>query len=96
MLRWPVFSATFPTDIAEAVRLKTEHGQSSAYGAGGTDLIPNMKRRQQTPSQVIDIRGIRELGQIKRNDSGTWTIKTIASNAVHLARLLQDNPYPAP
>ena len=24
------------------------------------------------------------------------TITTIASNAVHLARLLQDNPYPAP
>ncbi|MEP6573505.1 MAG: xanthine dehydrogenase family protein subunit M [Gemmatimonadota bacterium] len=74
MLRLPVFSAHFPTEIADAVRLKTEHGQSSAYVAGGTDLIPNMKRRQQTPSQVIDIRGIRELAQIKRNESGAWTL----------------------
>ena len=75
MLRLPVFSAHFPTEIADAVRLKTEHGHTSAYVAGGTDLFPNMKRRQQTPSQVLDIRGISELGQIKWNDSGTWTIR---------------------
>src|SRR5437899_5854328 len=32
--------------------------------AGGTDLVPNMKRRQQTPSLVIGLRGVAELREI--------------------------------
>ena len=37
--------------------------------AGGTDLLPNMKRRQQTPKTVIGLRGIAEMGRI-RNGKG--------------------------
>ena len=32
--------------------------------AGGTDLLPNMKRRQQMPRTVVALRGVRELGAI--------------------------------
>jgi 4-hydroxybenzoyl-CoA reductase subunit beta len=36
--------------------------------AGGTDLYPNMKRRQQEPSVVIGLRGISNLQTIARGD----------------------------
>jgi 4-hydroxybenzoyl-CoA reductase subunit beta len=32
--------------------------------AGGTDLLPNMKRRQQTPRTVIALRGVRQLRDV--------------------------------
>jgi 4-hydroxybenzoyl-CoA reductase subunit beta len=32
--------------------------------AGGTDLLPNMKRRQQTPAVLVGVRGVEELQQI--------------------------------
>jgi 4-hydroxybenzoyl-CoA reductase subunit beta len=86
MLRLPVFSATFPTEIADAVRLKGEYGPSSAYVAGGTDLYPNMKRRQQTPAQVIDVRGIGELTTLGRDASGALVIGA----GVTLTRLIRD------
>ena len=35
-----------------------------AFVAGGTDLYPNMKRRQQTPKTVISVTRLRELNQI--------------------------------
>jgi len=37
--------------------------------AGGTDLVPNMKRRQQTPSLLVGIRHLRALGGV-RNGHG--------------------------
>jgi 4-hydroxybenzoyl-CoA reductase subunit beta len=56
MLRLPVFTPRFPTTVDEAVALKARYGADAAYVAGGTDLYPNMKRRQQTPGVVIDLR----------------------------------------
>ena len=34
---------------------------STSLVAGGTDLFPNMKRRQQTPATLVGLRGIDEL-----------------------------------
>jgi 4-hydroxybenzoyl-CoA reductase subunit beta len=36
--------------------------------AGGTDLLPNMKRRQQTPGTLISLRRLTELQQIANGD----------------------------
>jgi 4-hydroxybenzoyl-CoA reductase subunit beta len=36
--------------------------------AGGTDLLPNMKRRQQTPKTLIGLRGVAELRRIREID----------------------------
>jgi 4-hydroxybenzoyl-CoA reductase subunit beta len=39
--------------------------------AGGTDVLPNMKRRQQTPSVLIGLRGVAELKRVTENDGLT-------------------------
>jgi 4-hydroxybenzoyl-CoA reductase subunit beta len=67
MLRLPRFQYHQPQGIDEAVRLRSDCGADAAFVAGGTDLYPNMKRRQQTPSHVIGLEHVREL----RNISGT-------------------------
>ena len=48
--------------------MKDEAGPDGAYVAGGTDLYPNMKRRQQEPRTVISLMKIPEL---RRSDSRT-------------------------
>ena len=40
-------------DLGEAVRALADHGPEARVVAGGTDLYPNMKRRQQEPKLVI-------------------------------------------
>jgi 4-hydroxybenzoyl-CoA reductase subunit beta len=46
------------------VRLLAEHGAQAMVVAGGTDLYPNMKRRQFEPAVLVGLRAIRELGAI--------------------------------
>jgi 4-hydroxybenzoyl-CoA reductase subunit beta len=55
MLRLPRFRYVSPPTLAEAIRLRTEHLDSSMYVAGGTDVYPKMKRRQFTPELVVAI-----------------------------------------
>ena len=55
MLRLPKFKYLHPKNIAEAVRMRADAGPDAMFVAGGTDLFPNMKRRQQTPKVVIGL-----------------------------------------
>ena len=55
MLRLPRFRFVSPPSLAEAIRLRTEHVDSSMYVAGGTDVYPKMKRRQFQPAVVIGL-----------------------------------------
>jgi 4-hydroxybenzoyl-CoA reductase subunit beta len=64
MLRLPRFRYHEPATVGEAVRLFAEAAPDAAYVAGGTDLYPNMKRRQQTPGTVIALHRIPELRAI--------------------------------
>jgi len=86
MLRLPSLEARFPASVEEAVSLKVERGGDSAYVAGGTDLYPNMKRRQQTPYRVIDVRGIADLNRLDVGKLGALTIGA----GVTLRRLIRD------
>jgi len=70
MLRLPPFEYQAPNSIAEAVALKAECGDSSMFVSGGTDLFPNMKRRQFTPKILIGLRKLAELRSISLDDSG--------------------------
>lgn len=65
MMRLPRFRYLAPRDLEEALRWKAGAGPGGAYVAGGTDLYPNMKRRHQTPSTLIALRGLRELRGIQ-------------------------------
>ena len=84
MLRLPVFTAAFAKSVDDAVERKAA-SPNSAYVAGGTDLYPNMKRRQQTPELVVDIRGIPELGSIAVRPDGALRIGA----GVTLTRLIR-------
>ena len=64
MLRLPPFEYLSPQSVAEAVSLKAKHGSNAMYTAGGTDLFPNMKRRQFTPQTLIGLRELKELRMI--------------------------------
>jgi 4-hydroxybenzoyl-CoA reductase subunit beta len=61
MLRLPAFTYRAPGTVAEAVRWMGEAGADAMIVAGGTDLYPNMKRRQFEPKVLVGLRGIREL-----------------------------------
>ena len=53
MMRLPKFDYRTPREIVEAVKIMAGSGPEGQFVAGGTDLYPNMKRRQQTPRTVI-------------------------------------------
>ena len=73
MIRLPSFTYLAPRTLAEAATAMAEHERDAMLVAGGTDLYPNMKRRQFEPKVVVGLRGIRELRGV-RVESGGWTI----------------------
>ncbi len=58
MMRLPHFRYLAPKSVREASAMLADHGPEAMIMAGGTDLLPNMKRRQQVPKVVIGLRGI--------------------------------------
>ncbi len=64
MMRLPKFEYRVPREIAEAVKIMAATGPEGQFVAGGTDLYPNMKRRQQMPRTVISVMRVPELNQI--------------------------------
>src|SRR5258708_27849824 len=64
MLRLPPFRYLAPRNLDEAAQLLIQEGDQAMLVAGGTDLYPNMKRRQFTPPVLIGLRGIPELKSI--------------------------------
>jgi 4-hydroxybenzoyl-CoA reductase subunit beta len=64
MMRLPKFEYLVPRTIAEAVKIVGDVGPTAQFVAGGTDLYPNMKRRQQMPRTVISVMRVPELNQI--------------------------------
>ena len=64
MMRLPKFEYRVPREIAEAVKIIGDAGPQGQFVAGGTDLYPNMKRRQQMPKTVISVMRLPELNQI--------------------------------
>ena len=63
-MRLPKFDYRAPQEISDAVKIIAGAGPEGQFVAGGTDLYPNMKRRQQTPKTVISIMRVPELNQI--------------------------------
>jgi len=61
MLRLPPFRYLAPRTVEQAVHMLAGEGEQAMLVAGGTDLYPNMKRRQFTPAVLIGLRGITSL-----------------------------------
>jgi 4-hydroxybenzoyl-CoA reductase subunit beta len=73
MMRLPKFQFHSPRSVEEAIEFKVAAGHDGAYVAGGTDLYPNMKRRQQTPGQVVDLMRLPQLRRLERHGDG-WHV----------------------
>jgi 4-hydroxybenzoyl-CoA reductase subunit beta len=70
MMRLPLFEFRSPRTIAEAARILDGEGNNAMALAGGTDLLPNMKRRQQVPRTLMSLRNVAGLREIQMDDSG--------------------------
>ncbi len=71
MLRLPPFTYLRPKSLRQALRMKVDAGPDGMYVAGGTDLLPNMKRRHQTPRALVALSGIRALRRITGGSGGS-------------------------
>jgi 4-hydroxybenzoyl-CoA reductase subunit beta len=84
-MRLPTFRYRAPRTIAEAAAWLAESPESSMLLAGGTDVLPNMKRRQQTPETLIGLSAVGELAGMRAGDGLT------IGAAVRLAELVADS-----
>jgi 4-hydroxybenzoyl-CoA reductase subunit beta len=58
MMRLPWFEHCAPKTVAEAARILAAEGPDAMLIAGGTDLLPNMKRRQMAPKLLVSLKNI--------------------------------------
>lgn len=66
MMRLPWFDYRAPHALGEAAKILAGEGPGAMLIAGGTDLLPNMKRRQMAPKVLVSLRNVAEL---RRNGS---------------------------
>jgi 4-hydroxybenzoyl-CoA reductase subunit beta len=74
MMRLPPFTYLSPVSVGDAVKLMADHGPEAMLVAGGTDLYPNMKRRQFEPTVLVGLRGIKDLAGVRRASGGGLAI----------------------
>src|SRR5687767_7756937 len=71
MMRLPYFGFHAPRSVREAADLLAAEPGQAMLVAGGTDLLPNMKRRQQVPRTLISLRRVAELRAIANSNGMT-------------------------
>jgi carbon-monoxide dehydrogenase medium subunit len=74
------------TSLAQALALKSEHGDEAKFLAGGQSLIPTMNFRLARPAILIDINGIGDLAGIRPS------AQTTRVGALTRYRALQRDP----
>jgi 4-hydroxybenzoyl-CoA reductase subunit beta len=94
MMRLPKFRYYAPRTVREAVAIRADAGPESAFVAGGTDLYPNMKRRQQTPKVVIGISRIPALTRMRLDSKGASIGSAVLLSEVENHRRVRRD-YPA-
>ncbi len=95
--RLPKFDYVSPKSLSEAWELiKGTNGIDYQVFAGGTDVVPRLKRRQgKVPKCLVDLKGIRELDYIRYDESSGLAIGALASvHAVAHSCLVRER-YPA-
>jgi 4-hydroxybenzoyl-CoA reductase subunit beta len=86
MMRLPYFVFHAPQTVREASDLIAASPGDATLVAGGTDLLPNMKRRQQVPKTLVGLRRIAELRQISNANGNGFAIGA----GVTLSELVRD------
>ena len=85
MMRLPKFEYRVPRTVAEAVKIVADVGPEAQFVAGGTDLYPNMKRRQQMPKTVISVMRLPELNRV----TGAGAQGTVIGASVTLTEICE-------
>src|SRR5712671_636544 len=70
MMRLPWFEHRAPKTVEEAARILAAEGPGAMLIAGGTDLLPNMKRRQMAPKVLVSLRNIPSMKSTTASASG--------------------------
>jgi CO/xanthine dehydrogenase FAD-binding subunit len=69
--RLPRFDYIVPKTLDEVLKALNEHKGSAKLLAGGTDLIPQLKKREmKIPQYVVDLKGVAGLDEISSDVSG--------------------------
>ena len=78
--RLPRFEYVQPNSIDEVLSLLATHKGEAKLIAGGTDLLPKMKRREiKSTKYVIDIKGLPDLEYIKYDDKKGLSIGALTT-----------------
>ena len=86
MMRLPPFEYLKPRTVADAVKYLADRGPEATVVAGGTDLFPNMKRRQFEPKALVGLSQVRELSGVRHTAGGVaigaaTTLTRVATHA---------------
>ena len=71
MMRLPRFRFVAPRTVGEAAAALAEAPSDTMLLAGGTDLLPNMKRRQQVPRTLVSLRHVDALRALAPSEAAS-------------------------
>ena len=89
-MRLPRFEYHAPRSLRQAAELLGSRPARTMVLAGGTDLLPNMKRRQQTPEVLVSLRHIAELRGTRNGNGLTLGSGLTLSELVRMPDLQRD------
>jgi 4-hydroxybenzoyl-CoA reductase subunit beta len=89
MMRLPWFAYRAPRTAAEAARILADEGPTAMPIAGGTDLLPNMKRRQQVPATLVSLRHVEGMKKLA-NGAGVTLGAGLTLTEVADARIVRE------
>lgn len=95
MMRLPPFRYIAAATSQEAGRLLAEYGPEAMAVSGGTDLYPNMKRRQFEPKVLVGLRGLEGLKRITGSPDAGIEIGALATLTEVQGSELLKSLYPA-
>jgi len=90
--RLPKFDYLEPKTIEEALSLLAQYKGRAKVIAGGTDLLPKLKRREiEAPEYIIDLKGIPDLDYIKHDEVDGLSLGALATiHAVEISPIVQE------
>lgn len=92
--RLPKFDYILPKTLEEALKYLNKYKEGARILAGGTDLIPQLKKRElKAPEYLIDLKGIRELNKISYGREGLKIGALVTMNAIAESPVVRDK-YP--
>ena len=90
--RLPRFDYLQPNTISEALSLLSQYKGKAKVMAGGTDILPNLKRRETNPPEfIIDLKGIPDLDYIQYDEVGGLRLGALVTiHAVENSPIVQE------